>query len=317
MNTLPDIDSTEAPVLPGSTDVSAEAAILESCHASSQATYEALLRPLPAFSPRRAWFGLQKWSLATAGRLSRGIRIGWKTGFDSGESLDHVYRNEAEGLTPLGRWIDRVYLDSPGWRGIRTRGIHLAKLLDGTLRDRAAGGDPVHVLDVACGGGRYVLETLHRLRGLPVTAELRDASATALGKARDLATSLELEGRVTIRPGDAFDPAQITGTDPRPDVAIVSGLFELFSSNDPIRSSLGGLAELLPPGTTLLYTNQPCHPQQEMIARVLPNRDGDPWVMRIRSQEEMDALVREAGFSPQERLADEAGIFTVSRATRR
>ena len=27
--------------------------------------------------------------------------------------------------TVLGRWIDRVYLDSPGWRGIRERKVHL------------------------------------------------------------------------------------------------------------------------------------------------------------------------------------------------
>ena len=32
-----------------------------------------------------------------------------------------------------------------------------------------------------------------------------------------------------------------------------------------------------------------------MIARVLPNRDGEPWIMRRRAQGEMDSLVREAG----------------------
>ena len=45
-----------------------------------------------------------------------------------------------------------------------------------------------------------------------------------------------------------------------------------------------------------MYTNQPWHPQIEMIARVLPNRDGQPWVMRRRTQAEMDALVACGGF---------------------
>ena len=64
------------------------------------------------------------------GRLSRGIRIGWRSGFDSGQSLDHVYGDEARGTTPLGRLIDRIYLNSPGWKGIRTRKVNIERLLE-------------------------------------------------------------------------------------------------------------------------------------------------------------------------------------------
>lgn len=316
MKTLPDTTTSTLPARPGSPGTRDNAAIIESSLARSQAAFESLLRPLPLLSPRSLGFRLQKLTLATIGRLSRGIRIGWETGFDSGESLDHVYRNEAQGTTALGRWIDRVYLDSPGWRGIRARGENLASLLDRAIAERLERNGSAHVLDVACGGGRYVLETVSRHAGDRVTAELRDASDSALGKARILSAELGLEDRVAIHRGDAFDSRQIVDTDPRPDIAIVSGLFELFSSNEPIRATLGGLSELLAPGGILLYTNQPWHPQQEMIARVLPNRDGDPWVMRIRSQGEMDALAREAGFTPGERLSDEHGIFTVTRALR-
>ena len=53
-----------------------------------------------------------------------------------------------------------------------------------------------------------------------------------------------------------------------------------------------------------------------MIARVLPNRDGRPWVMRCRSQQEMDALVREAGFVRRDLRIDDWGIFSVARAER-
>ena len=67
-------------------------------------------------------------------------------------------------------------------------------------------------------------------------------------------------------------------------------------------------------GGWLLYTDQPWHPQQEMIARVLPNRDGDPWVMRCRSQAEMDALVREAGLQRRQLYLDRWGIFSVALA---
>jgi hypothetical protein len=71
------------------------------------------------------------------------------------------------------------------------------------------------------------------------------------------------------------------------------------------------------PGGLLVYTDQPWHPQQEMTARVLPNRDGDPWVMRCRSQAEMDQLVAAAGFEKIRMLIDDEGIFSVALAVKR
>ena len=78
---------------------------------------------------------------------------------------------------------------------------------------------------------------------------------------------------------------------PRPTIVIVSGLYELFPENEPLRRSLAGIADALEPGGLLIYTNQPWHPQVEFIARVLINREGKPWIMRRRTQAEMDELV--------------------------
>jgi hypothetical protein len=49
--------------------------------------------------------------MRTLGRLSEGIRIGLTTGFDSGSSLDYVYRNQARGALLIGKLIDRGYLE--------------------------------------------------------------------------------------------------------------------------------------------------------------------------------------------------------------
>ena len=54
-----------------------------------------------------------------------------------------------------------------------------------------------------------------------------------------------------------------------------------------------------------------------MIARVLPNRDGEPWIMRRRTQAEMDELVRAAGFEKLGMEIDQWGIFTVSLARKK
>ncbi len=102
--------------------------------------------------------------------------------------------------------------------------------------------------------------------------------------------------------GDAFDRADLAALDPKPSLAVVSGLYELFADN---------------PGAYLVYTGQPWHPQLELIARALTShRQGQAWVMRRRSQAEMDQLVEAAGFRKITQRVDEWGIFSVSLAQR-
>ncbi|MEE8248047.1 MAG: class I SAM-dependent methyltransferase family protein, partial [Alphaproteobacteria bacterium] len=119
---------------------------------------------------------------------------------------------------------------------------------------------------------------------------------------------------VTIEEGDAFDAEALAAIRPRPHVAVVSGLYELFEDHDCVRRSLEGLARVVEEEGFLIYTNQPWHPQLEFIARVLVNREGRPWVMRCRAQAEMDDLVRAAGFEKVAMETDENAIFTVSLA---
>ena len=252
---------------------------------------------------------------ATLGRLSHGIALGLRSGFDSGETLDYVYENKPRGLTPLGRAFDRGYLESPGWVGIRIRRQHLESMLRNAVLEQNGAGQTVHILDAACGGGRYVLETLAGLPEVPATALLRDYRQQNLDVAEKRRTELKLD-RVKIALGNAFDPASYATLERRPTIGVISGLLELFPTNDAPVTLLRVFGELIAPGGTLIYTNQPWHPQLRFIAGVLRNREGRPWIMRRRTQEEMDELVRAAGFVKEAQLTDRWGIFTVSRARR-
>jgi hypothetical protein len=80
--------------------------------------------------------------------------------------------------------------------------------------------------------------------------------------------------------------------------------------------SLRGVADAVEPDGHLIYTNQPWHPQLNFIANVLTNREGKAWVMRCRTQAEMDDLVRAAGFTKIAQTSERQGIFTVSLARR-
>ena len=278
--------------------------------------YAGLCEPLPRFSAKRLWFSAQSAFLKTYGRLSEGIRIGWKAGFDSGSSLDYVYENRARGSLLLGKFIDRCYLNQPAWAGIRQRKLNLEKLLREAIDKVIDRGAQPHILDVATGQGRYVLDTIAQISDKRITAVLRDYSLANVEAGRALAAQRNIDG-VTFERADAFDPGSYESLTTCPNIAIVSGLLELFPDNTPVRRCLGGLADAMEEGGYLVYTGQPWHPQIEMIARVLTNREGEPWIMRRRTQRELDELVREAGFEKIKTLVGGRGIFTVSIAVRR
>ncbi len=277
--------------------------------------YRRLSRPLRLLSRKRIAYALFGFFLRTAGRLSAGIRLGWESGFNSGRTLDYVYRNRPDGSTAFGRFIDRQYLNGIGWRGIRTRRQLLERAVQQAIERAHTKKGSVQIIDVAAGAGRYLLETLKRCETMRVTAELRDADTANLDEAERLARALGL-ANVTFVRADAFDPSALERVQPQPDVAIVSGLYELFADNTRVLTSLQGLARAIPKGGMLIYTNQPWHPQLELIARGLFNWDGRPWIMRRRTQAEMDDLVRVSGFEKVQMEIDPWGMFTVSLARR-
>ena len=287
-------------------------------HGPSRDEAEALSRPLPALSPQGLYWSAYRASLKLGGLLSEGVALGHRTGFDSGSTLDYVYRNTPTGAGPIGRAIDRNYLDAIGWRGIRQRKLHLEELLRLALQHLQQEGRPQRVLDIAAGHGRYVLEALEGAPRRPDSILLRDFSDINVRDGAALIHAKGLQDIARFEQGDAFDPASLAAVTPRPTIGIVSGLYELFPDNDMVRRSLGGLAQAVEPGGYLLYTGQPWHPQLELIARALTShRGGEAWVMRRRSQAEMDQLVDEAGFDKVTQRIDEWGIFTVSLARRR
>lgn len=258
-----------------------------------------------------------RYGMKMLGTQSRGVRLGFETGFDSGSTLDYVYRNQPQGSSILGRMIDKNYLNSVGWKGIRQRKIHLQTLITQAAEQLAAQNKPVRIVDIAAGHGRYVLDALE---DNPAATEilLRDFSELNVSKGQEMIAGRGMADRARFEKGNAFSRQELAALTPRPTLGIVSGLYELFPENERVRQSLAGMADAIEPGGILIYTGQPWHPQLKTIAWSLTShKDGKAWIMRVRTQGEMDALVREAGFDKCTQLIDEWGIFTVSLAVRR
>jgi alpha-beta hydrolase superfamily lysophospholipase/SAM-dependent methyltransferase len=284
---------------------------------SGQASAEAADARLPPPSLfRKAGYRITRVAMQTLGRMSTGIRLGWQVGFDAGRMLDYVYANRANGWSPLGRLMDRAYLNSIGWRRIRQRREHLRALLKDVISTLKQKRNSIHILDVASGPGRLVLDALATANDPDISAICRDYSAAELQAGRELAERQRIQN-LSFEQRDAFDPDSYKALQPRPDVVIVSGLYELFSDNDRVRRSLRAINDALNDDGYLIFTNQPHHPQLEFIAETLVNRDGRPWVMRPRPQSEMHGLLHEAGFEAQEMLMDVDGIFVAGLAEKR
>ncbi len=278
---------------------------------------EELAAPLPHNSLRDLYWRMTRASMRLGSKLSTGVKLGFDTGFDSGSTLDYVYRNKPTGIGALGRMIDKNYLESIGWRGIRQRKLHAEELLRLAMAHLRNQGKPVRIVDIAAGHGRYILESLQGVEPLPESILLRDYSDINVRDGSLLIEQKDLEDVARFVKGDAFDRADLAALDPKPTLAVVSGLYELFASNQMVGDSLAGLAAAVEPGGYLVYTGQPWHPQLELIARALTShRQGQAWVMRRRSQSEMDQLVEAAGFRKITQRVDEWGIFTVSLAQR-
>ena len=173
----------------------------------------------------------------------------------------------------------------------------------------------VRIVDIAAGHGRYILEALQGVEPLPESILLRDYSEINVRDGSALIESKGLAGIARFVKGDAFDRADLAALQPKPSLGVVSGLYELFADNRMVGDSLAGLGEALEEGGYLVYTGQPWHPQLELIARALTShRQGQAWVMRRRTQAEMDQLVAAAGFRKITQRVDQWGIFSVSLA---
>lgn len=281
----------------------------------SCATAERISSKLPKNSLKHQFWQLTKASLKFGSRFSKGLKIGEDTGYDSGSTLDFVYRNQTESTHPLGKIIDQQYLNAIGWKGIRKRKDNIEQLFKKYAEKLIDQKQALNIMDIAAGHGRYILDAVKQLTVQPNSILLRDYSELNVAAGKELIYKQGLENLAQFIQADAFDTNSLASTKPNPNLVVVSGLYELFSENALLEASLKGIYQAMEKNGYLIYTGQIWHPQQEFIARALTShRAGNAWIMRLRSQAELDALVEHAGFKKIDQNIDEYGIFTVSVA---
>jgi hypothetical protein len=242
--------------------------------------------------------------MRTIGRLSDGIRLGYRSGFDSGSMLEYIYADRASGITPLGRAIDRIFLNDPVWQGVRDR----RELLIGHLtRALASAGPAARLFDTAAGQGSYLfaLQPGDHIAGDRSGAEVQRGNRRA-----------EAAGRMDIRfvLADAFDPSTWPGAPF--DVVVSSGFFDILTDSADVERLLDAGSAGTRPGARWVLTLMERHPKLDLLRDVLVDFDGRPWVAVTRSIDEVMTLAQPRGWRLDAVNRERRGFFAVATLVR-
>lgn len=259
----------------------------------------------------KIFYSIQKFSMRTFGFLSKGMSLGLKYGFDSGISLDYIYKNQANGKLLIGKFIDRFYLNQIGWRGVRERKKNLLSLIEEKIN--SLGEKNVKILDVAGGTGNYLFDIKEKYPKIKILINEFKKSNIEVGEEVIKKNNWE---NISFINYDCFDKETYKKINYTPNIVIISGVFELFENNKMLENTISGIAEILDKNGTVIYTGQPWHPQLKQIALVLNSHKGNgkSWLMRRRSEKELDSLFENYNLKKEKMLIDNDGIFTVSLA---
>jgi hypothetical protein len=274
-------------------------------------SFAELERDLPPLSAAAWRFRALSAASRAGSLLSEGLRVGYAHGFDSGPFMAHVYADQAQGHTAVGRRIDRHLLDRRTCQAFR----EIRRLAREAIAEAVATSSveaPV-IADLAAGPAPYLFEVLaaeDRVRAI-----VADIDPAALDQARSSARRLGVAERVAFVQASAFDRRSLTALDPRPDVVVELGLYGIYHDDRLIEQHFRDLAETLAP-EQIVFNVQTQNPEIEHIARVWRDHRGHRCVWRLRPVESILQWAAAAGYEPAAIRSDSFGIYRVGRLRR-
>ncbi|MFH2033627.1 MAG: class I SAM-dependent methyltransferase family protein [Candidatus Margulisiibacteriota bacterium] len=251
--------------------------------------------------------------IKTLGRLSKGINMSFKYGFTSGIMLDYVYQNKPEGKLVIGKWIDKQYLQNPGWQGIRRRKENLMTHLNLAVLENRKKGKKSVVLDIASGPARYMIEAIKELGGNDISVVCQDIDERWAKEGQKIA-GLEGLNNIRFQAGDAFDLSKIT---PEPNIIVSSGFYDWITDEETIKRSVNLVYKKLQKGGKFITTNQCGHLSLDLVKRTFLDFDKNPLIMKTWPLETMNEWLEDAGFTRLVNSMDKWGLYSVTTGEKR
>lgn len=221
-------------------------------------------------------YQILRFLLRTVGKLSKGISLGWRTGFDSGVMLEYVYENKPQGITPLGVLIDRIYLSNKVWDGVRSR----RQMLVTQLNDATSHYSHPQVFDLAAGVGSYLF-LLPFDRATIIAGDYNDEAVTQ-GEAK-----VKTQGRsdIIFKHNDAFNLSAFASQ--KADILVSSGFFDILTEDEQIKTVLSNGSSITQPGARWVFTIEENHPDLKLLQESLVDLNQKPWKLVLRPAQQL------------------------------
>lgn len=233
----------------------------------------------------RIGYALFRLLLRTIGQLSEGIRLGWRTGFDSGVMLEYIYEDHPRGITPLGVWFDRLFISHPVWDGVRSR----RQMLIQQLTEAMGHYHQPLIFDLAAGVGSY----LFALPPNRATIIAGDYEPEAVQRGQAKASQLNRPD-IQFRRNNAFEPKEFASE--RADILVASGFFDILTQEEQIQLVLKNGSAVVEPGSRWIFTLQESHPNLKMLQQVFVDLHQKPWELVPRPAETLLAWAKPLGW---------------------
>lgn len=270
-------------------------------------SFEELQKPLPWYRPKKYRYKLISLFLKTIGRLSGGISIGYRHGFDSGMIMNYIYENMPHGRCYIGKALDAAFLNQTTCRAFRAVKQIQRDMIIKYIGER--NGHETFIIDMASGKADYIYDALKET-GSYVKVLLRDINERTLKENAALAERSNLKKNVIFEHGDALDSESLRRIHERPDLIIEAGLYGIIHDDELIKKHFFELKDILNP-EAILFNVQTYNRQIELITRTLVNQEGESCLWHLRPKELVISWAEDAGFRNPEIRMDPYGIYAV------
>ena len=244
----------------------------------------------------------------TLGQLSNGIKLASKEGFTSGKMLDYIYKNTPQGKLGIGKYIDSIYLNHPGWQDVRMRKNNLVLNLKDAVNMTLERKDSVKICDIASGPARYIIETLEAFKDKNVTAELRDIDERWLQEAAK--TADEHGVKVEYRTANALLEKDFLFDVP-PDIFVASGFYDWFEKEEVIRQSMQLIYNALPQNGYFVFSIQAGHNALTLTNKIFKDFNNHQLKMITWNMDVINKILCDIGFTTVKTRSDELGHYPV------
>ncbi len=185
-------------------------------------------------------------------RYSDGFRLAVQHGPRSGLVCEYACRNQPHGSGLIGRWIDRRFLRSSTWDGLRQRVRSTKSIVAEIVGGRRARGQTTMVLDIAAGTARYLRELVGESGGADLIVAAHDRNPREVVLGRELVAAEGLPN-FTFAVGDATDHSSyLTNRDP--DIILAVGLFAHMPDDASVQTVMRLAFEHLNVGGSFICT---------------------------------------------------------------